>query len=81
MVYFVWPQEEPARDFRILIQVKDLEVMAEMWGEKVKWVSKATPRILGASSRGVMELSTEIWGWSLDWWLSGMKRGLGGTSW
>ena len=31
--------------------------MAEMWGEKVKWVSKVTPRILGALSRGTMELS------------------------
>ena len=27
-------------------------MMAEMWGEKVKWVSKVTPRILGALSRG-----------------------------
>ena len=33
-----------------------------------------TPRILGALSRGTMELSTEIWGGSLDWWLSGVKR-------
>ena len=38
-----------------------------MWGEKVKWVLKVTSRILGALSRGTMELSMEIWGWSLDW--------------
>ena len=49
-------------------------VMVEMWGEKVKWVSKVSPRILGALSRGTMELSIEIWGWSLDWWLSEVKR-------
>ena len=48
--------------------------MAEMWGEKMKWVLKVTPRILGALSRGKMELSTEIWGGSLDLWLSGVKR-------
>ena len=68
MISFTWPQEEPARNFRILTQVENLEVMVEMWGEKV------TPRILGALSRRMMELSTEIWGWSLEWWLSGVKR-------
>ena len=33
MVSFTWPQEEPAKYFRILTRV---EVMAEMWGEKMK---------------------------------------------
>ena len=74
MVSFTWPQEEPARDFRILIRVEALEVMAEMCGEMVKWVLKVTPRILGALSRGMMELLMETWGWTLDWWLSGVKR-------
>ena len=37
-------------------------------------MSKVAPRILETLSRGTMELSTEIWGWSLDWWLSGVKR-------
>ena len=29
---------------------------------------------LGDLSSGMMELSTEILGWSLDWWLSGVKK-------
>ena len=74
MVSFMLPQEEPTRDFRILTRVEALEVMAEMRGEKVKWVSKVTPRILGALSRGTMVISMEIWGWSLDWWLLGVKK-------
>ena len=56
------PEEEPARDFRILPTMEALEVMTEMWEEKVKWVSKVTPRILGALSSGMMKLSMEIWG-------------------
>ena len=40
MVSFTWPREEPAWDFRILTCVEALEVMAEKWGEKVKWREK-----------------------------------------
>ena len=31
MVLFMWPQEEPARDFRILTRVEALEVKG-CWG-------------------------------------------------
>jgi hypothetical protein len=51
------------------------ETMEVMWGEKVKWVSKVMPRILGVFARGKGMLLMEIFGWRLDWWWwSGVKR-------
>jgi hypothetical protein len=48
--------------------------MEEMWGEKLKWVSKVMPRILGVFARGKGMLLMEMLGWRLDWWWSGVKR-------
>ena len=45
MVSFWAPQSEPARDLRMLRREEALEIRLEMCSEKLKWVSKVTPRI------------------------------------
>ena len=52
-VSFWWPQDVPARALRMRILDETFEEMEEMWGEKVKWVSKVTPRKVGDLSRGM----------------------------
>lgn len=52
MVSFCAPQSEPARALRMLRREVARETMSEMWGEKVKWVSKVTPRIFVDLERG-----------------------------
>ena len=74
MVSFWCPQVVPARALRRFRREEARAAMEEIWAEKLKWVSKVTPRILGVFSRGKMELLMEILGWRLDWWLSGVKR-------
>ena len=51
-VSFCWPQPVPARAFRRLIRGEAREMIDEMWGENVKWVSNTTPKIRGRRSRG-----------------------------
>ena len=48
--------------------------MDEMLEEKLKCVSKVTPRILGVFASGKGVLLMEMVGWRLDWLLSGVKR-------
>jgi len=60
MVSFCAPQKVPARALRMLRRDEALEMMSEMWEEKVKWVSKVTPRILTDFLRGRSSPSRDI---------------------
>ena len=51
-VSFCWPQKVPARARRMLRREEARETMESIWGEKVKWGSKVTPRMRGFSDSG-----------------------------
>ena len=51
-VSFCCPQVEPARDLRMLRRDAALSVTEFICGEKVRWVSKVTPKIFGRRSNG-----------------------------
>ena len=61
------------RIFNLLLALVAMEVI---WGEKVKWVSKMTPKTRGvlSSGRGVGFPAREMVGWRWDWRNSGVKR-------
>ena len=67
IVSFWCPQDVPARALRMFKREEARAAMEEMWGEKLKWVSKVTPRILGVFARGKGMLLMEMLGWRLDW--------------
>ena len=60
MVSFCAPQKVPARALRMLRRDEAREMRSEMWEEKVKWVSRVTPRILTDFSRGRSSLLRNI---------------------
>ena len=51
-VSFCCPQVEPARDLRIRKRDAALSAIEFICGEKVRWVSKMTPKIFGRRSSG-----------------------------
>ena len=73
-VSFCWPQKVPARARRMLRREEARDIMESMWGEKVKWGSKVTPRMRGFSDSGRGVELRVTWGWVWVWWVWGVKR-------
>ena len=74
IVSLSWPQEEPARDFRMFSFVLALLIVLFRWCENVYMVSNITPSSLGVLSRLTPLFSMLILGCIWASLVSGVKR-------
>ena len=71
---FCCPKVVPVRAFSVFVFLVAFAVIFVTCLEKIMWVSKVTPSMVGSLLSGRGWLSSVICGWSLDSQRSGVRR-------